>query len=290
MTDINDEIKKIGSAVYGKEVREAIVNAFELLQANKSEVDTALAGKADKATTIAGYGITDAYTKVAIDKLLNNKLNKMPFDDVPTLNSPSYLTSGAVYTALLGKADKATTLGGYGITDAYTKAEVDDKFTAAEKSANKLGKTSVVTDAGVQYPSMAYMYEHYYDFSETVGLLNEKYDASNVEYGIGTLTPGSATTEKVSSANFVYQRIGNVVLINFNIVLNNTSASRLIFSNLPFVCSDFSDVYEYNLSSTGRIFEAKMPKAKSTLIITPKEIEEFIPGETLAFTIKYFIA
>ncbi|WP_289138882.1 phage tail protein [uncultured Pseudomonas sp.] len=48
----------------------------------------ALAAKAAKATTLAGYGILDAYTKTALDALLN------------------------------GKAGKANTLGGYGINDA----------------------------------------------------------------------------------------------------------------------------------------------------------------------------
>src|SRR5690606_21502483 len=49
----------------------------------------------DKATSLAGYGILDAYTKSEV-------------------------------TSLLGaKADKANTLAGYGIADAYTKAEVN---------------------------------------------------------------------------------------------------------------------------------------------------------------------
>ena len=51
-------------------------------------------------TTLAGFGITDAYTKTATD------------------------------TLLAAKADTATTLGGYGITDAYTKSAVDALFAA----------------------------------------------------------------------------------------------------------------------------------------------------------------
>ena len=39
-----------------------------------------------------------------------------------------YVTGSTVATALAGKADVATTLAGYGITDAYTKTETDDKF------------------------------------------------------------------------------------------------------------------------------------------------------------------
>ena len=62
--------------------------------------------KANKATTLDGYGITDAYTQSEIKVKLDQKLNKVPFDSEPTLNSPCYLTSGAVYNALLVKADK----------------------------------------------------------------------------------------------------------------------------------------------------------------------------------------
>ena len=62
--------------------------------------------KADRATTLDGYGITDTYTQSQIKTKLEQKLNKMPFDSEPTLNSPCYLTSGAVYNALLVKADK----------------------------------------------------------------------------------------------------------------------------------------------------------------------------------------
>ena len=39
----------------------------------ESEVDTLLDGKADNATTLAGYGITDAYTKTEVDNLISAK-------------------------------------------------------------------------------------------------------------------------------------------------------------------------------------------------------------------------
>mgnify|MGYP000755766686 FL=1 len=56
--------------------------------------------KADKADTLAGYGITDAYDKTYINRSLNNKLNKMPFDTEPKYNSPNYVTSGTVYNSV----------------------------------------------------------------------------------------------------------------------------------------------------------------------------------------------
>ncbi len=56
--------------------------------------------KADKADTLAGYGITDAYNKTYLDKALKDKLNKMPFDTVPKENSPNYITSGTLYNSV----------------------------------------------------------------------------------------------------------------------------------------------------------------------------------------------
>lgn len=56
--------------------------------------------KADKATTLAGYGIEDAYTKTYVAKALGDKLNKMPFDTELVQNSPNYVTSGTVYGSL----------------------------------------------------------------------------------------------------------------------------------------------------------------------------------------------
>ncbi|WP_294657187.1 hypothetical protein [uncultured Ruminococcus sp.] len=70
------------------------------IQNLKSSVDTKLNLKADKADTLAGYGITDAYDKTYINRSLNLKLDKRPFDAVPTVNSPNYVTSGTVYNSV----------------------------------------------------------------------------------------------------------------------------------------------------------------------------------------------
>ena len=112
------------------------------------DVDSALTGKADKSTTLAGYGITDAYTSSYIDKLLNNKLDKMGFDSEPKLNSPNYLTSGTVYTALQKKADKSTA------------SELQTEITSLQNSlselsnmiyANEYAATLVIDDDGTTF-------------------------------------------------------------------------------------------------------------------------------------------
>mgnify|MGYP000136165607 CR=1 FL=1 len=69
--------------------------------ATEAYVTSAIANKADKATTLAGYGITDGATKTELSEAI----------------SP-------INTALEGKADKATTLAGYGITDAVSDSEL----------------------------------------------------------------------------------------------------------------------------------------------------------------------
>ncbi len=78
------------------------------------ELDEMFAAKADKATTIDGYGITDAYTKTTVKLLLAGKLDAMSFDSEPTLNSPCYLTSGTVYSALTKKFDNSNIETGKG--------------------------------------------------------------------------------------------------------------------------------------------------------------------------------
>ena len=78
------------------------------------ELDEMFAAKADKATTLDGYGITDAYTKTTLKSLLAGKLDAMSFDNEPTLNSPCYLTSGTVYSALAKKFDNSNIETGKG--------------------------------------------------------------------------------------------------------------------------------------------------------------------------------
>ncbi|QND82702.1 Phage tail fiber protein H [Chromobacterium vaccinii] len=91
-------------------------------------VDGKLAGKADKATTLAGYGITDGASKsdlkVAVDGIVSGApgaLNTLQELAAALGNDANYAAS--MTKMLAGKADKATTLAGYGIADA---ASADD--------------------------------------------------------------------------------------------------------------------------------------------------------------------
>ncbi|MGY2377082.1 hypothetical protein ACW9IB_21515 [Pseudomonas sp. SDO524_S393] len=87
-----------------------------------------------KPTTISGFGITDAYTRmetaVAIEQAVAALVGASPeaLDTLKELadalgNDPHFATT--VTNALASKAAKATSLAGYGILDAYTRAQVD---------------------------------------------------------------------------------------------------------------------------------------------------------------------
>lgn len=122
------------------------------LGARLDTVDKNLANKADKASTLAGYGITDAYTKEKTDQKLAQKLNSMPFDSEPKYNSPCYLTSGTVYSALLVKADKTALATKYdssniesGTSTLTPYSTIADKIKSASCTYKTIGDIVIVS-------------------------------------------------------------------------------------------------------------------------------------------------
>lgn len=59
---------------------------------------------------------------------LANLIKLRVADQIPTQDSDNLVSSGGIYNALQSKADKATTLDGYGIEDAYNMRESDIRF------------------------------------------------------------------------------------------------------------------------------------------------------------------
>ena len=201
------------------------------LGARLDTVDTNLANKANKATTLAGYGITDAYTREETDKKLARKLNSMPFDSEPKNNSPCYLTSGAIYNALLVKADK----------------------------------TALAT----------------------------KYDSSNIELGTATLTPYSTQIDKIKSATCLYERIGDIVIVNVTVIMNATTlggTSAISLLNMPFSNKSDVIVHDIGISKNGGMFRGNVNKS-AWLQFTPlnKQAYNFVADEQVNFSLIYKI-
>ena len=120
--DAKLDLKANAADVYTK----ADVNTELAKKADKTYVDTEVGKKADKATTLAGYGITDAYTKAEVNTAVANAVTTAG-NNVDT-KLADYAKTTYVDTEVGKKADKATTLAGYGITDAYTKSQVSAKL------------------------------------------------------------------------------------------------------------------------------------------------------------------
>lgn len=80
------------------------------------------AGTANGTLSVAG---TDVAIKGLADLAFKAKVSQADLDD-------------ALATAFAAKADKATSLAGYGITDAYTKSEIDGKISSVYKPAGSV--------------------------------------------------------------------------------------------------------------------------------------------------------
>ena len=173
------------TAAIGTKATQADMTALSgKVEANTSAIaaaNAAISGKADKSTTLAGYGITDAYTKTETNSAIDSKIatanealqaaidakvakadiaTSIPSEaaeasDTKVASQKAVATAVAgINTTVAGKADKATTLAGYGITDAYTKTETGEQITSAVNGAKselqsaidgKVAKTDITT-------------------------------------------------------------------------------------------------------------------------------------------------
>ena len=165
------------------------------------------------------------------DKSIARKLDSMPFDSEPKNNSPCYLTSGAVYNALLVKADKTT--------------------------------------------------------------LATKYDSSNIELGTATLTPYSTLIDKIKSATCLYEKIGDIVIVNVTVIMNATTlggTSAISLLNMPFPNKSDVIVHDIGISKNGGMFRGNVNKS-AWLQFTPlnKQAYNFVADEQVNFSLIYKI-
>ena len=386
--------------------------------------------KANKATTLAGYGITDAYTKEKTDQKLAQKLNSMPFDSEPKNNSPCYLTSGAVYNALLPKADinavysktetnnllgekadkadvdtslanKANLINSLNIfdfdawakelqklnspvyhgtldelnfdeksititpteKDTYTNTwmlphaktmkisvkpntkylmcwltnNYDSKAlvylnginTEATRVSITAGKGAFVTNNDTSFITLRFgtyrnsafkvskimiteaekesiylpnkvaegvpeVANEVFAFEKTTQTsLDGKYDGSNVELGTATLTPYSTQIDKIKSATCLYEKIGDIVIVNVTVIMNATSlggTSTIALLNMPFSNKSDVIVHVIGISKNGGMFRGSVNES-AWLQFTPlnKQAYNFVADEQVNFSLIYKI-
>lgn len=120
----------------------AVTSTAETSTVGEIVVFDAVTGKVIKGSGVQIASLNDAISKAHEH---SNKAILDSYDKTQTELLASAKTEAqslvaahetAVNTALDGKADKATTLNGYGITDAYTRTELDAKFTTITDNLN----------------------------------------------------------------------------------------------------------------------------------------------------------
>ena len=77
-----------------------------------------------------------------------------------------------------------------------------------------------------------------YSASEVDALLDGKYDSANIESGTATLTPYSTQIDKIKSATCLYEKIGDIVIVNVTVIKCHRHYERNIFRRN--ICNSFA--------------------------------------------------
>lgn len=211
-------------------------------------------------------------------KALNDKLNKMPFDTVPTKDSPNYITSGTVYDSVSKKADKESTLAGYGITDAYDKTYLDRAL------KNKLDKMPFDTTPKVNSPNYITSGTLYNSVSALNQTIATKYDKSNIESGSGSLAPGTANYEGYEGS-FNYVKNGKVVTVSVNITKLIAGKAYTQMSGLPFAAKGDSIYWSIAVYSTKN--KLRNVRISGSWLFISTVTDKFEDDEKINFIITY---
>ena len=132
-----------------------------------------------------------------------------------------------------------------------------------------------------------------YTASEVDSLLANKYDSSNIELGTATLTPYSTQIDKIKSATCLYEKIGDIVIVNVTVIMNATSlggTSTIALLNMPFSNKSDVIVHDIGISKNGGMFRGSVNKS-AWLQFTPlnKQAYNFVADEQVNFSLIYKI-
>lgn len=272
LTDLPDkEVARGALEVYSKTEVDAAIAAVN------GAYNVAWADINGKPTTIAGYGITDAYTKTEIDQALDLKADQSDVNlkadkDSPALTgtptAPTAISSTnntQIATTAFVQALVAALIGGApGILDTFGEvaaklADNDDAVATIMSSLNdKLGKTEKAADSTLFDGQNAAFYRsadninglaavaksgQYSDLSGLPAFQYSDWDAQ-----LSAVTPGDLSIQYVNQNGFWF-RFGPICFYNSDIgfIPTYTTASGLLYvSNLP-----FSPDPNNNIAATG---------------------------------------
>lgn len=127
----------------------------------------------------------------------------------------------------------------------------------------------------------------------TQASLDSKYDSSNIELGTATLTPYSTQIDKIKSATCLYEKIGDIVIVNVTVIMNATSlggTSTIALLNMPFSNKSDVIVHVIGISKNGGMFRGSVNES-AWLQFTPlnKQAYNFVADEQVNFSLIYKI-
>lgn len=199
--NVTNVTQQIGNAESGlvKDVTDA-KKAAGAAQDAVDALETTVDGKANKATTLAGYGITDAYTKTETDGLLDAKADKTAL--------ANYATTTALTSGLGGKED----------TSNKTKI-----INAGNKSSETLfptiGAITTWTDQQIQQLS-------------TEGIPVNPDNIGSNAITTDKIANGAVTTEKLADDSVTEDKLSNDVVASIDAKLPAPDADCVADSNL----------------------------------------------------------
>ena len=123
--------------------------------------------------------------------------------------------------------------------------------------------------------------------------IGSKYDSSNIELGTATLTPYSTLIDKIKSATCLYEKIGDIVIVNVTVIMNATTlggTSAISLLNMPFPNKSDVIVHDIGISKNGGMFRGNVNKS-AWLQFTPlnKQAYNFVADEQVNFSLIYKI-
>lgn len=200
MADISQEIAAFQSASRGEDVRDSLISMANKLNAEVSTAAASVSDKMSKSTYDADNdGIVDNSEKLeghpasyfATADSVSGKMDKSVYD-----SDNDGVVDSAESVPWSGVQNKPTTISGYGITDAYTKTQVDNKVAGAISSVYKPGgSVAFASFPALSSTNLGYVYNVTDDFTTTADFVE----------GAGNKHPAGTNVVIVDTGNSVYK-------------------------------------------------------------------------------------
>ena len=188
-----------------------------------------------------------------------------------------------------------------------------------EDNSNKVSDSSRITDYTQNYPSIKYLTDNYWDSADSYSsdevdiLLNAKADNKSLNEKISPYGYKHRlkirfvkyrtwysysysilySIDKIKSATCLYEKIGDIVIVNVTVIMNATTlggTSAISLLNMPFPNKSDVIVHDIGISKNGGMFGGNVNKS-AWLQFTPlnKQAYNFVADEQVNFSLIYKI-